>query len=74
MAIINKVSIMIGKRRTTVAEVARQADLSYEAVKRLYEDSAKRLDFETLDKLCTVLACNVQDLFEFSVEDQPGKH
>jgi putative transcriptional regulator len=68
MAILNKVSIMIGKRRTTIAEVARKAGVSYEAVKRLYTGSAKRVDFATLDKLCAVLECDVGDLFEYVTE------
>ncbi len=68
MAIRNKVSIMIGQRRTTIADVAREADISYQAVKRLYCGTAKRIDLDTLDKLCHVLDCDVGDLFEYANE------
>jgi putative transcriptional regulator len=62
--IINKVSTLIGARRTTVAEVAKKAKVSYEAISRLYDGTSKRLDFETLDKLCEALGCQPGDLFE----------
>lgn len=63
--IINKVSTVIGKRRMTIARVAKEAEVSYEAVRRLYEDISKRMDFDTLDSLCRVLECQPGDLFEY---------
>ena len=61
--IVNKVSTMIGARRMTVAEVAKKAGISYEAINRLYDATSKRMDFDTLDKLCEVLDCQPGDLF-----------
>lgn len=66
--IVNKVSVMIGTRRMTVADVAKKAGISYEAVRRLYDGSAKRVDFDTLAKLCDVLNCGVGDLLEYQKE------
>ena len=63
--IINRVSIVIGSRRKTIAQVAKEADVSYEAVRRLYEDISKRLDLDTLNSLCRVLECQPGDLFEY---------
>lgn len=63
--IVNKVSTIIGARRMTVAEVAKKAKISYEAVNRLYDGTSKRLDFDTLDKLCRILKCHPGDLFEY---------
>lgn len=69
--IINKVSTVIGARRMTVAEVAKKAKLSYEAVSRLYEDTSKRMDFDTLNALCEVLDCQPGDLFEYIKKGGP---
>lgn len=68
----NKVSEMIGQKRLTIGETARLAGVSYTAVDRLYRGTAKRVDLETLDKLCIALECDLTDLFEFVPDEPPS--
>lgn len=63
--IINNVSIMIGKRKYTIAEVARIAGVDYNTVSNLYYDKTKSIGFETLDKLCYALECTPNDLLTY---------
>lgn len=61
----NRVSIVIGERRMTVAETAKLAGLNYNTVYNLFHDITKGIDFETLDKLCFALNCTPNDLFRY---------
>ena len=67
MAIINRISIVMGTQRLSVAEVAKKSGLSYEAVRRLYDGDSRRVDFDTLDKLCHALRCDVGYLLAHSI-------
>ncbi len=62
----NNVSEFIGKRKTTIAETARLANVSYNTIYNLYYDKTKSIEFETLNKLCFVLNCNPNDLFTYT--------
>ncbi len=61
----NNISLLIGKRRTNVAEVARIAKLKYSTVNNLYLDKTKGIEFETMNKLCFALDCTPGDLFTY---------
>lgn len=61
----NNVSQFIGLRKTTIAETAREAGISYNTVYNLYYDKTSSIEFETLNKLCFVLDCNTGDLFKY---------
>jgi len=71
--IVNHLSRELGARRLTMQEVARRAGLSYTTVHDLYHDRAKRLDLETLDKLCAALGVGVGDLFEYQPDGSCGE-
>jgi putative transcriptional regulator len=61
----------MGARRINIKTLADRAGLAYGTVFALYHAQAKRIEFETLDKLCRVLECNVNDLVEY-VPDERG--
>lgn len=61
----NNISVLIGKKRTNVAEVARIAKLKYSTVDNLYRDKTKGIEFETMNKLCYALDCKTGDLFTY---------
>lgn len=67
----NKVSTVIGSRRLTIADTARLAGTGYNTIERLYKGTTKRIDMDTLDKLCLVLECQVSDLFEYVPDEEP---
>ncbi len=67
--IIFRLPILLAERKLRVADVARATKLSKTTLHKLYNEESKRIDFETIDKLCSFLNCQVSDLFEY-VEDK----
>ena len=61
-------SRIMGEKKLRVADVARSIDVHRNAITLLYEETATRVDLETINKLCTYLNCRVEDLFEFIPE------
>ena len=55
----------MGKYRYSIQDVHAKTGLSRNAVSNLYNDKARRIDFETLEKLCRLFKCTVSDLIEF---------
>lgn len=62
-------SRLMGEHKLKVVDVARKTDLHRNTVTLLYNETATRVDLETMDRLCKLFRCSVQDLFEF-VEDR----
>lgn len=44
--------------------LAQETELSYPTIHRLVNGKTASIAFDTLDKLCSVLKCNVQDIIE----------
>lgn len=58
-------SRIMGERKLKVADVARAINVHRNSITLLYDESATRVDLDTLNKLCVYLECGIQDLFEF---------
>lgn len=61
----NNISVLIGKKRTSVSEIAKIAKLKYTTVDNLYRDKTKGIEFGTMNKLCFALDCTPGDLFSY---------
>lgn len=62
--LINKLSMVMGKRRMKVTELAAVSGLARNTITELYYDRAKMISFSTLERLCAALECQPGDLFE----------
>lgn len=62
-------SRLMGERKLKLADVARLTGLHRNTVTLLYNETAARVDLETIEKLCDLFKCQVEDLFEY----QPNK-
>lgn len=60
---------MMGERKLNITDVARATNLNRNTVALLYRETAKRVDFETLEALCKFFECEVGDLVEY-IEEQ----
>lgn len=58
-------SRLMGERKMKIADVARETGLHRNTITLLYDETAVRVDLETIDKLCGLFSCEVGDLFEF---------
>ncbi len=61
----NHLSKLMGEKRITITEVAKSTGMSASTISNLYNEKVKRLDFDTLEKLCEFFNCNIQDIIEY---------
>lgn len=61
----NHLSKLMGERRLSITEVAKTTGMSASTISNLYNEKVKRLDFDTLEKLCELFNCEVQDIIEY---------
>lgn len=59
----------MGEKKLRVADVARSIGVHRNAITLLYEETATRVDLDTVNKLCEFLECEIKDLFEFVREN-----
>lgn len=59
---------MMGERKLNITDVARATNLNRNTVTLLYRETARRVDFETLEALCKFFDCGVGDLVEYLEE------
>ena len=65
----NYLSKLMGENRYTIVEVAKKTGMSASTISNIYNEKIKRLDFDTLEKLCKLFNCQVSDLIEYIPED-----
>ena len=58
-------STLMGRERHSVADVMRQTGVTRTAITALYEERAKRVDLETIARLCELYECSVDELLEY---------
>jgi putative transcriptional regulator len=61
-------SRMMGERKMKVVDVARETGLHRNTITLLYNETANRIDLETIDALCRLFQCSVADLLEYKDE------
>lgn len=66
MPIIVNLDVMLAKRKMRSNELAERIGITPQNLSILKAGRAKAVRFETLEKICDVLACQPGDLLEFS--------
>jgi putative transcriptional regulator len=69
----NHLSKLMGEKRYTIVQVAEKTGMSTSTISNLYNEKVKRLDFDTLEKLCKLFNCKVQDLIEYIPDNEAPK-
>lgn len=65
----NNFRVILAKRKLKMSDVVAGAGLSKNTVRALYYETAKGVQFETLDKLCVFLQCDIGEIFELEKEE-----
>ena len=55
-------STLMGMKRYTIKDVHEKTGLSRSTISNLYNDKATRIDYETVDKLCMLFKCSIDEL------------
>lgn len=63
-----RLSTLMGEARFSIEDVHQKANLSRSTITALYHDRATRIDYETIEKLCSLFDCKVDDLFVLDSE------
>lgn len=58
-------SILMGRDKLSITDVARSTGLNRSTVTALYRETATRVELPTIAALCTLFRCQVGDLLEF---------
>ncbi len=66
-------SRLMGEKKLKVIEVVRATGLHRNTVTLLYKETAHRVDFSTIEKLCRLFKCEISDLFELRDDQSPTK-
>ena len=59
----------MGERKMKNADVARETGLHRNTITLLYQETAVRVELDTMERLCRLFHCAVGDIFEFVAED-----
>ncbi|KZY60177.1 Cro/Cl family transcriptional regulator [Oleiphilus sp. HI0071] len=62
-------SRLMGERKLKIADVAKDTGINRGTITRLYHETAVRVEFEVVEKLCRYLGCELQDLLELRDEE-----
>ena len=60
-----KLSVLLGERRITQAELARKTGIRPATINEMYNEFSVRVNLEHIDKICEVLNCEISDLLEY---------
>ncbi|QRV11332.1 helix-turn-helix transcriptional regulator (plasmid) [Bacillus velezensis] len=63
-------SRIMGERKLKIAEVSRKTGLHRNGITKLYYEKTDGIKFDTLEKLCKALNCEINDLLEIVEDDQ----
>lgn len=63
--IISNLAVLLAERKLKVADLVRSTGINKSTLHKLYNDESVRIDFETIDKICTALEVEVGDLLIF---------
>ncbi len=58
-------SRILGEKRITQAELARQTGIRPSTISDIYNESTERLNIRYLDRICEYLDCDITDLMEY---------
>lgn len=67
-----QLSTLMGQSRYSIQDVHNKTGLARSTVTQLYHDKATRIDFETIEKLCALFQCNINDLLELEGTKSKG--
>lgn len=67
-----RLSVLMGRDKLRVADVARLTGLNRSTVTALYRETATRIDLPAIEALCRLFRCEVGDLFEIVLGEDGG--
>ncbi|MGN7942867.1 helix-turn-helix domain-containing protein [Metabacillus sp. 22489] len=63
-------SRIMGEKKLKISDVANMTGLHRNGISKLYKEETDGIKFETLEKLCDKLECEISDLLEIIKEEK----
>ncbi|WP_342530814.1 helix-turn-helix domain-containing protein [Lysinibacillus fusiformis] len=63
-------SRLLGEKRMKISELAKETGLHRNGLSRLYNEDTDGIKFDTLEKVCKALNCDISDLIEIVDEEK----
>ena len=57
-------SRIMGEKRLKISDVMRDTGINRGTITRIYNETAERVELESIEKLCRYLECEIGDIFE----------
>lgn len=64
----SNLAVLLAERKMRVADLVKETGINKSTLYKLYNDESVRIDFETIDKICSALNIQVGDLLIFTKE------
>lgn len=68
MGIIIKLKELLDNRRISRTKLSHLTEMNLHQINKYYNNNVKRLDTETLAKLCYILKCELEELIEYEAD------
>ena len=65
-------SVLMGRDKLKISDVAKVTGLNRSTVTALYRESATRIELPAIETLCRLFGCSVGELFEY-IPDNSGE-
>lgn len=65
-------STLMGTRKMKIIDVARETGLNRSTVRALYYEDWVRVERDSIEKICRLFNCKLQDLFEWTPDETPA--
>lgn len=65
-----KLSEVLGRKKMTRKKLSELIGVRPNTIGDLYNEKVRKIDLDILDRMCTVLECNVSDLLEHATETE----
>lgn len=65
-----KLSEVLGRKKMTRKKLSELIGVRPNTIGDLYNEKVRKIDLDLLDRMCTVLECNVSDLLEHITESE----
>ncbi len=61
----NRFAKLLGEKKLDRRDIVKMTGLDNHIVYRIYKGNYSRIDLDTLNKLCTALDCDTNDIFKY---------
>lgn len=61
----NNLAILMAAKKIRIAELHRITGISANTLSNLYNEKTNMISFNTIEKICEALSCDVGDLFKY---------